>query len=149
VVDAANVLGEAFGYKAIPNGVLLDERGVLRYRKLGGFSVERAEDVAAVERLLGAAAPDRSAVPAPAGTAPPGAADDAGRTTALRRGLDRLRVGDREGALAAWRTALAADPDNYVVRKQIWVVEHPERFYPTIDWAWQKAQLARERAAGP
>jgi hypothetical protein len=59
-----------------------------------------------------------------------------------------LRVGDQEGALAAWRAALAADPDNYVVRKQIWVVEHPERFYPTIDWTWQKAQLARERAAG-
>jgi hypothetical protein len=60
-----------------------------------------------------------------------------------------LRVGDREGALAAWRTALVADPDNYVLRKQIWVVEYPERFYPTIDSDWQKAQLARERAAGP
>jgi hypothetical protein len=151
VVDAANALGERLGYKAIPNGILLDEQGVLRYRKFGGFSVERAEDVAAVERLLGAATPNRSAVPVPAtpaGKSPPGAADAAGRTTALQRGLDRLRAGDREGALAAWRTALAADPDNYVVRKQIWVVEHPERFYPTIDWAWQKAQLARERAAG-
>jgi hypothetical protein len=61
VVDAANALGERLGYKAIPNGILLDERGVLRYRKLGDFSVERAEDVAAVERLLGAAAPDRPA----------------------------------------------------------------------------------------
>ena len=151
VVDAANALGERLGYKAIPNGILLDERGVLRFRKFGGFSVERAEDVADVERLLGAARPARPAAPAPetpAATKPQRATDDAGRATALQRGLDRLRVGDREGALAAWRTALAADPGNYVVRKQIWVVEYPERFYPTIDWDWQKAQLARERAAG-
>jgi len=25
-------------------------------------------------------------------------------------------------------------------------VEHPERFYPVIDFGWQKEQLARERA---
>jgi hypothetical protein len=144
VVDAANVLGERLGYKAIPNGILLDERGLIRFRKFGGFSVQRAEDVAAVERLLSEAAP---AAPPRAGPGAPGAADVRGRTTALQRGLDRLRAGDRAGALGAWRAALAADPDNFVVRKQIWAIEHPERFYPTIDWAWQKVQLARERAA--
>jgi hypothetical protein len=47
--------------------------------------------------------------------------------------------------VAAWREALRADPDNFVIRKQIWAVEHPERFYPSIDWAWQRDQLARER----
>ena len=145
VVDAANALGEALGYKAIPNGVVLDERGAVRFRKFGGFSVANAGDVAAVEHLLaagGAGAPDGSAVPGQAGAAP-----GRSRASALQRGLDLLRQGDRTGAAAAWREALAADPENYVVRKQIWAVEHPERFYPTIDWAWQKAQLARERAA--
>jgi hypothetical protein len=63
----------------------------------------------------------------------------------LQHGLELLRRGDRIGALASWYQALAADPENYVIRKQIWAVEHPERFYPTIDWAWQKEQLARER----
>lgn len=47
--------------------------------------------------------------------------------------------------MAARREALAADPDNFVIRKKIWAVERPERFHPTIDCAWQKAQLARER----
>ena len=64
--------------------------------------------------------------------------------TALRQGLDLLHAGDREGALRSWREALAADSENYVIRKQIWAVEHPERFYPTIDFAWQEEQLARE-----
>jgi hypothetical protein len=147
VVDAANALGEALGYKAIPNGIVLDEGGTVRFRKFGGFSVESAGDVAAVERLLaadgtgGTGAPDGATAAGRAGAAPGRA-----RASALQRGLDLLRQGDRAGAVAAWREALAADPDNYVVRKQIWAVEHPERFYPTIDWAWQQEQLARERA---
>jgi len=140
VVDAENVLGELFGYKVIPNGIFLDERGVVRFRKFGGFSVHNAQDREAIGHLLRGT-----------GTAagPPGTADlPAGweRATALRRGLELLRRGDRAGAVAAWREALAADPENFVIRKQVWAVEHPERFSPTIDYAWQREQLARERA---
>jgi hypothetical protein len=49
-----------------------------------------------------------------------------------------------EGALATWREALSADPDNFLVRSQIWVAEHPERFYPAVDRAWQELQLVKE-----
>ncbi len=31
------------------------------------------------------------------------------------------------------RAVLKLAPDNYVIRKQIWTVEHPEKFYPVID----------------
>jgi hypothetical protein len=105
-----------------------------------------AASLRAVERLL--AAGRAGATMAPDGVAATGQAGPAmarARAAALRRGLGLLRQGDRAGAAAAWREALRADPDNYVIRKQIWAVEHPERFYPTIDWAWQKTQLARER----
>ena len=47
-------------------------------------------------------------------------------------------------ALTSWRAALALDPPNFTVRKQIWMVEHPEKFFPTIDFDWQKEQLQRE-----
>jgi hypothetical protein len=143
VVDAANALGEALGYKAIPNGIVLDEGGAVRFRKVGGFSVERDEDVGAVEHLLAAGGAGAAGGAAADGQAGP--AMGRARAAALQRGLDRLRQGDRPGAVAAWREALRADPDNYVIRKQVWAVEHPERFYPTIDWAWQRTQLARER----
>ncbi|MBM4419566.1 MAG: hypothetical protein FJ033_14845 [Chloroflexi bacterium] len=43
-----------------------------------------------------------------------------------------------------WRTALARDPRNFTVRKQIWRAAHPEWFYPTIDLDWQREQLDRE-----
>ncbi|MBI3974448.1 MAG: hypothetical protein HY332_24480 [Chloroflexi bacterium] len=161
IVDESNVLGEFFGYKAIPNGIFLDERGVVRYLKFGGFSVGRAEDVAAIEQLLRhdeAAQSHGGGLPAqpgalsgasgsrPAAGTTNGSAEPHTRVQALEEGLALLRRGDRAGAVAAWRRALADDPDNYVIRKQIWAVEHPERFYPTIDWAWQKEQRERERS---
>ena len=144
MVDSANVLGDLFGYKLIPNGVFLDERGTVRFARYGGFSVANEADVAAIERLL---TPGRAGDAAGSLQAPPAARDEGAQNAPLEHGLQLLRRGDRAGAVAAWRAALAADPDNYVIRKQIWAVEHPERFYPTIDFAWQKEQLARERAA--
>ncbi len=142
VVDAANVLGDLFGYKLIPNGIFLNEQGSVRFAKLGGFSVANEPDVAAIEHVLAAGAAGQGAG-SPKGAS---ASRDVGAQNAtIGRGLDLLRRGDRAGAVDAWRAALAADPDNYVIRKQIWAVEHPERFYPTIDFGWQKEQLARER----
>ena len=143
VVDSANALGDLFGFKVIPNGIFLDEAGAVRYAKSGGFSVANEADVAAIEQLLTTGATRHDTADTPAAYVP--ASDGRARITALQRGLDLLRVGDRIGAIAAWRDALTADPNNFVIRKQIWAAEHPEHFYPTIDFAWQKEQLARER----
>ena len=63
---------------------------------------------------------------------------------AFALGTARRQHGDQAGALVAWRRALALDPTNFTVRKQIWREEHPERFYPTIDTDWQKEQLIKE-----
>ena len=145
MVDSANALGELFGYKVIPNGIFLDESGTVRFAKFGGFSVANEADVAAIEQLLTAGRTGRAARDERAAALPE--ADGGASVSALQRGLESLRRGDHDGALAAWREALTDDPGNYVIRKQIWAVEHPERFYPTIDFAWQKEQLARERAA--
>jgi hypothetical protein len=67
--------------------------------------------------------------------------------TKLRLGQALLALGQREAAVAEWRWALFYDPDNFTIRKQIWVLEHPEKFAPTIDFDWQQATLAREREA--
>ena len=55
-------------------------------------------------------------------------------------GVALLHQGHKAEAVASWRAALKQAPDNYVIRKQIWVVEHPEKFYPVIDWDWQRQQ---------
>lgn len=144
VIDASNRLGDLYGFTKVPNGLWFDADHRLRYRKEGGFSIDKPEDRSAIERLLaGESAPSPDA-------AAPYDLPDAARTE-LRRlaelGLSKLRQGDIPAATTLWRQALRLDPENLLIRKQIWRAEHPERFEPAIDWAWQRSTLAEERAA--
>mgnify|MGYP001228762340 CR=1 FL=1 len=50
LMDEDNLLGQLYGFKAIPNGLLIDERGLLRYKRLGGFDIRRAETAAVLDR---------------------------------------------------------------------------------------------------
>ena len=62
-------------------------------------------------------------------------------------GLVLLEVGKKEEAMAEWRKALALDPQNWIIHKQIWAVEHPDKFYDGgVDYSWQKAQLEIEKS---
>jgi hypothetical protein len=128
----------------VPNGVLVDGDGTIRYAKYGGFAIDRPEDVATVERFLRG----EDAGPSPANTAPY-ALEPVERDlveTKLRLGRLLDSAGHRDDALAEWQAALRYDPANFVIRKQIWLARYPEKFHPTIDFAWQKQQLQRERA---
>ena len=64
------------------------------------------------------------------------------------QGEEMLKRGERERALAKWHAAYLADPESFVVRKQIWRVLYPDRFGETIDLDWQRAQTAREKELG-
>lgn len=141
-VDEHGATVQAFGFKAVPNGILVDANGVIRWEKFGGFSVDRAEDVATVERFL------RGEDVAATTPEPPyrlGETEQALVATKLRLGRMLDAQGQREEAVQEWREALQLDPENLVIRKQIWAALYPERFHPTIDWDWQREQLARER----
>ena len=60
-------------------------------------------------------------------------------------GLILLESGKKEEAMAEWRKALALDPKNWIIHKQIWAVEHPDKFYDgSVDYGWQKTQLETE-----
>lgn len=144
LVDETGATAVAFDFKAVPNGVLIDADGVVRYAKYGGFSVERAEDRAVVDRF--AVGEDPGASPA---AMTPYTLDATTRelvATTLRLGRLLDEGGRRDEAVAQWREALRHDPENLVIRKQTWSALHPEKFHPTIDWDWQREQLARERA---
>jgi hypothetical protein len=46
--------------------------------------------------------------------------------------------------MAAWREGVAIEPDNFNIRKQIWAIEHPDKFYDDkVDYAWQREQMER------
>ena len=76
-----------------------------------------------------------------------GAARAIVRGEGQREGRALLEAGQRDEGVAAWREALRLDPGNFTIRKQIWSVEHPDKFYPTIDFTWQGVQLTAEREA--
>ena len=62
-------------------------------------------------------------------------------------GLVLLEEGKQGEAMAEWRKALALDPQNWIIHKQIWAVEHPDKFYKGgVDYGWQKAQLEVEKS---
>jgi tetratricopeptide (TPR) repeat protein len=139
---------------------LLDE---LAERRPHGSTAPLAQRDLARETLLveTAAQPDDPDLWGALAEAQAGAGDDAAALAAYDRALaadaDRwaahfgrgtalARIGRGAEAEAAWKRALALDPANFVVRKQIWAHRHPEKFWPEIDFGWQQAEMAREQA---
>ena len=144
LVDQHNLLGRLLDFKAVPNGVFLDEQGIIRYAKYGGFSIDRPEDREAIRKLIAGEPVELAAGPelAPYHLSP---AERELVETRLRLGSELLEQGKQDAALTEWQHALELDPQNFVIRKQIWAVKYPERFHPTIDWDWQRDQLQREQ----
>ncbi len=143
LVDEQGITSTLFGFKVVPNGLLVDEEGIIRYARFGGFSIDSAEDVAAVERFLEGGEPGESPEGEGGYTLEPLERELVATKLRLGRLLDSL--GRRDEAVTEWRAALSLDPQNFVIRKQIWAAQHPERFHPVIDWQWQKEQLEQER----
>lgn len=188
-VDRAQGLWELYGFGVVPNGFLVDEEGILRYAKVGGFEVRNPEDAKAIEDLI-------AAPPGQGGTGR-GAARFSTLSESLRQAQEavqkdpqnldlRLTLGERlveskryedarrvfemvleenprstralmglaaihfdrgdpAQAVVLLRKAWAIDPQNWIVRKQIWAIEHPEEFYPAINPKWQLEQMEKEK----
>lgn len=138
LIDPDSRLAAAFGFQITPAGVFLSEDGAVRY--IHG-SAEHQFDVADpriranLERHLSGLAPVILAQ------------ETRFRTGALEvfaRGAELYATGDTPAAVRAWRAALDLDPDNFLIRSQIWAAEHPERFWPAVDREWQQARLELE-----
>ena len=137
VADSGNLLGQILGFKAIPNGVLVDEQGVIQFSKFGGFDIRRAEHTQLLERWA-AGIPLEESVQEHTNHDP----QHQQAIDYFRKGIALYHHGKVQEAVALWRQGVALEPDNYVIRKQIWAVEHPERFYDgRVDYAWQREQL--------
>jgi tetratricopeptide (TPR) repeat protein len=58
-----------------------------------------------------------------------------------------LQENKRDAALAKFHQALLLDEQNWRIRKQIWAIEHPDKFYAkgNPDYGWQRQKLSEER----
>jgi hypothetical protein len=137
VVDEDNLLSQLYGVKAVPNGLMVDEEGVLKHKVFGGFDLRKPETASLVEKW--AKGQEAEAV----GSVAAGG-EHSQAVILFHTGLRLYRKGLVKEGVARWRQAVALEPDNYVIRKQIWAVEHPEKFYEgDVDYDWQREQMER------
>ena len=135
LVDRASTLARSLAFRIVPTGFLVDAEGIIRYRHVNDFDVGDPRVRWNLDRFLEGEPTE------------PHDVDARMSPEALERfaeGVSLYESGDAPGALRVWREALSRDPDNFLIRSQIWVLEHPERFYPLVDRAWQELQLLRE-----
>jgi tetratricopeptide (TPR) repeat protein len=146
VVDPENKLANLFGFKVVPNGIFVDENGVVRMMKQT-FHVTNEEHVGAIEQLI-------------RGEIETAQLDDKSYTlqevpsdlkiqlaqTKFKLGTEYAKQDKNDEALKELDEALLLDPDNFLIRKQRWYIRYPEKFSPVIDFEWQKGQLEKERA---
>ena len=189
-VDRAQGLWELYGFDIVPNGFFVDEKGILRYAKVGGFEVRNSEDAKAIEDLIAAPAGQTSTGNGAASfstlteslrQAEQAVQDEPGkldlRLTLAERQIEAKRYddarrefqavleknprsaralmglaaihldrGDSDQAVVLLKKAWAIEPQNWIIRKQIWAIEHPEEFYPAINPNWQREQIQKEKA---
>ena len=140
VVDTGTTVTRTFGVRAVPNGALIDADGVLRYALYGGFDIRKpATKRLVTEFLLNGELNLTDETPVKG-------AVDVASLDHFERGLDLYRAGDTEGAAAIWREGMKVEPDHWNMRKQLWAIEHPDRFYDgDVDYDWQKVQVEEGR----
>ena len=142
VVDRNNLLSGIFGFKAVPNALFIDEDGVIAYQKYTGFDIQKPEFRKAANIWVSGQLPTADSSQEPDVTNSESAHAEAVRL--FDNGMKLYESGQARQALALWRDAVALEPDNYVIRKQIWAVENPDKFYAgDVDYDWQKGQLAQ------
>jgi tetratricopeptide (TPR) repeat protein len=135
LVDRASDLGRVLGFRIVPSGFFVDSEGIVRYRHVDDFDVADPRVRWNLERFL---AGEPTEPPDSEGTMDPGALER------FAEGVALYADGQEEEAIEVWRAALELDPDNFVIRSQIWTAEHPEHFWPAVDREWQEFQLLRE-----
>jgi hypothetical protein len=143
VVDRNNLLSRIYGFKAIPNALFIDEGGSIRYLKYSGFDIIKREFKQVAEMWADTSKTPTEDFPQKANVTD----SQSSHIEAVRlfdRGMKLYGRGQVEEALTLWRKGVALEPDNYVIRKQIWAVEHPDKFYyGDVDYDWQEEQLAK------
>ncbi len=145
LVDSQNILGNRYNLKAIPYGVMIDEAGRM-VKSPFNINVANKETIAMLEKWFSHTTYNATLLRnlKPLNKSQNPKILEANARFQLGRTL--LEIGKKTEAVTEWRKALALDPKNWIIHKQIWAVEHPDKFYDgNVDYGWQKAQLEAEK----
>jgi hypothetical protein len=135
LLDPSSSLGRELGLRIVPAGCFVAADGTLVLRHADDFDVADPRVRANLEAFLEGR---------PVEPPEDGEAMEPGALERFAQGVSAYAAGRRDEAITQWRAALELDPDNFLIRSQIWTAEHPERFWPVVDRDWQELQLLRE-----
>ena len=118
LVDSQNILGNRYNLKAIPYGVLIDEAGRM-VKSPFNINVAKKETIAMLEKWLSDPTYNatllRNLKPMNKSQNPKVIEANA----RFQLGQTLLEIGKKAEAMAEWRKALALDPKNWIIHKQI------------------------------
>ena len=140
VVDQSNQLGKLYGFKAVPNVYLIGSDGNVDFIELGTFNIREPVKRSLVENWV-SGKDFQSCQP-----------EEFEQDTHQKAnelfvsGQQLFNLNKTDEAIKLWRKAIEIDPNNYIIRKQIWAIENPDRFYKDkVDYTWQDVQLEKGR----
>jgi hypothetical protein len=139
LIDRMSSMSLSFGFQITPAGAFVDAAGTIRYvhsSETEQFDINDPRVRWNLERFL-AGEPAKAIGQRGTGMSPES-------LELFAEGVELFGSGREADGLARWREALRLEPDNILIRSQIWAVEHPERFWPAVDREWQAAQLVKE-----
>lgn len=142
LIDQSNTLGEKFNFNYVPLIILFNEQGELIHGPTG-FDIQKKENKEDLHAWL------KNNKDFNDSSDNTNEQDVETGESSLRFQYGRFLIseGKKENALSQLRQALALDNDNWLIRKQIWAIEHPEKFYNgNVDFDWQREQLKREKS---
>jgi tetratricopeptide (TPR) repeat protein len=146
VYDRENALGTLYRFKVVPIGILIDEEGRI-VREASVIRIDDRQTWEALEQWVTCGTiPESWAIPE-AQISPLSQKTPVEAEARFRLGRILFEQGRRDEAITEIRKAFNLDPASWIIRKQIWAIEHPERFYTgPVDYGWQKEQIERENA---
>ena len=135
LIDQKNITSQLYNFKAVPNGILIDENGKIVSKKIGAFDIrDKVIEKQLVEWITKSN---------PINLLPNKITDiNKEAITLFEKGMMYYESGNIDQALEHWKKSVAIEPSNYIIRKQIWAIENPEKFYSgKIDYNWQNAKF--------
>lgn len=138
LVDTQGQLGRRFNFNYVPLTILINEEGHL---VRGPKPTDIGEETHRQEMVRWL---DQGGIEPTSNQEEVGFSDREAELR-FRAAAAALTQGDSNTALALLRKAVQLDPDNWLIRKQMWALEDPDRFYSgPVDYEWQKRQLKED-----
>lgn len=145
LLDQYNFIGKAYNLKYVPVGIAVGEEGRL-VMPVGSVNIQDAGFRAELEEWArGAAVPERWAGMEGGGAPRALTPDEKEADARFQLAIALLAQDKKQEAITELEEAVRLDPQNWLIRKQLWAIDEPEAFYAgDVDYTWQEARQKTE-----